>query len=299
MGGTGTGESVGFSVTEAVPVLVPFAWLVAVTVNVCDVTEAGAVYRPVALIVPGVPGGIDQVTAVFDAPVTVAVNCCVCELLNVAVPGVTVTDIGVMVTVAVAVFVGSAWLVAVTVMVCCDATVDGGVYTPVDALIDPGDPPGIDQVTAVFDDPVTVAVKVCVCVGPIVAVGGATETDTGVSVTVAVPVFDGSAWLVAVTVTVCCTAIDDGAVYAPVAGLIDPGDPPGIDQVTNELNVPPTVAVNVCPCVGPSVTVGGATETVTGGACPKESDTIPAGTAPSVVTWPVDGIATRFPAARA
>jgi hypothetical protein len=169
------------------------------------------------------------------------------------------------------------------------------VYTPVDALIDPGDPPGIDQVTAVFDDPVTVAVNVCVCVGPNVAVGGVTETDTGVSVTVAVPDFDGSAWLVAVTVTFCCTAIDEGAVYAPVAGLMDPGDPPGIDQVTTELNVPPTVAVNGCPCDGPSVTVGGATETVTGGAAPNESDTIPAGTAPSVTTCPLGGIATRNP----
>jgi hypothetical protein len=81
--------------------------------------------------------------------------------------------------------------------------------------------------------------------------------------------------------------------------LIDPGDPPGIDQVTTELNVPPTVAVNVCPCDGPSVTVGGATDTVTGGTGPNESDTIPAGTAPSVVTCPVAGIATRNPPSRA
>jgi hypothetical protein len=61
------------------------AWLVAVIVTVLgEGTTAGAVYRPEVVIVPTVefpPTTLftDQVTAVFDVPVTVAVNCCVAE----------------------------------------------------------------------------------------------------------------------------------------------------------------------------------------------------------------------------
>ncbi len=62
----------------------------------------------------------DQVTAVFVVPVTVAVNCCVPPDATVAEVGeiVTVTGAGaVIVAVALADFVGSATLVAVTVAV--------------------------------------------------------------------------------------------------------------------------------------------------------------------------------------
>jgi hypothetical protein len=37
--------------------------------------DAGAVYRPVALMDPGAPGGIDHVTAELEPPITAAVNC--------------------------------------------------------------------------------------------------------------------------------------------------------------------------------------------------------------------------------
>jgi len=60
--------------------------------------------------------------------------------------------------------------------------------------------------------------------------------------TVAVPVFVVSAWLVAVTVTVCCAVMLDGAVYRP-AGVIVPV--PVADHVTAAL-VPVTAAENCC-----------------------------------------------------
>jgi len=57
--------------------LVGFAALVAVMVTVLGYgTVAGAVYRPAAEILP-TAGLSDQVTAVFDVPVTTAVNACV------------------------------------------------------------------------------------------------------------------------------------------------------------------------------------------------------------------------------
>jgi hypothetical protein len=65
----------GIKVTIAEAETVGSAWLVAVTVTVCcDVTLAGAVYKPEELIVP-TDGLIDQLTAVLLAFVTVAENC--------------------------------------------------------------------------------------------------------------------------------------------------------------------------------------------------------------------------------
>jgi hypothetical protein len=61
--------------TVAPPDLVVSATLVAVTVTAWElVMLAGAVYSPVAEMLPTL-GLIDQVTAVFVVPVTVAVNC--------------------------------------------------------------------------------------------------------------------------------------------------------------------------------------------------------------------------------
>ena len=69
----------GISVTVAEAETLVLAWLVAVTLTVCcEVTLAGAVYKPEELIVPVPVGLIDQVTAVLVALVTVAVNCWVC-----------------------------------------------------------------------------------------------------------------------------------------------------------------------------------------------------------------------------
>jgi hypothetical protein len=57
---------------------------------------AGAVYKPVALIVPApVAGATDHVTEALLVPVTAAVNCCVPPPFKLTVAGVTDTDTGV------------------------------------------------------------------------------------------------------------------------------------------------------------------------------------------------------------
>ena len=84
----------GLMVSVAVAVLLGFCRLAAVTVTSCDVVmEDGAVYRPLLLIVP-IDGLIAHVTAVFDAHATDALSCDVCELVSVAVAGVTVPVTG-------------------------------------------------------------------------------------------------------------------------------------------------------------------------------------------------------------
>jgi len=75
----------------------------AATVTVAGLgTELGAVYSPVAVMVPDVelPPAVPltfQVTAAFVVPVTTAANCFVCPGLTVAEAGVTVIVIGVVV----------------------------------------------------------------------------------------------------------------------------------------------------------------------------------------------------------
>lgn len=59
----------------------------AVTVTV--VAEPGAVKSPEGLMVPA---DADQVTAVFDVPVTVAVNCCVPDTARLIIAGEMITD---------------------------------------------------------------------------------------------------------------------------------------------------------------------------------------------------------------
>ena len=111
----------GRTVTVAVPDLVASACEVAVTVTVGGLgTELGAVYSPEVVMVPQVdpvqpvPFKL-QVTAVFDVPETVAVNCCLAPSKTCAVAGETVTTIGATtVTIAVPDLVGSACDVAMT-----------------------------------------------------------------------------------------------------------------------------------------------------------------------------------------
>ena len=75
---------------EAVADFVGSATLVAVMVTVCEeLIEAGAVYRPLTSVPTA--GFIDQVTAVFVLPVTVAVNCEVCEAARFALGGLSPT----------------------------------------------------------------------------------------------------------------------------------------------------------------------------------------------------------------
>ena len=70
-----------------------------------------------------------------------------------------------------------------------------------------------DQVTAVFDVPVTAAVNVWVCEGVSVTLPGVNATLTGgASDTLALADLVESATLVAVTVTVCALVIEAGAV---------------------------------------------------------------------------------------
>ena len=142
-------EVVGGAVTviDAEDDLVGSAALVAVSLYVPGVV--GAVYKPEVVMVPPVP---DQDTAVFVVPETDAVNCWLCPVRSDADEGVTDTDITVgAVTVidAEADLLGSAALVAVTVYM---PGVEGAVYRPAVVI----DPPVPDQVTAVFDVPVTV-----------------------------------------------------------------------------------------------------------------------------------------------
>jgi hypothetical protein len=168
------------SATEALAALVGAATLVAVTVTVwAALMAAGAVYRPVLVIVPTL-GLIDHVTAVFpEPPVTLAVNCWEWEAERLAVAGVTDTDTGASrVTDALADLVGSAALVAVTVTVWAKAIAAGAVYRPVLVMV-----PTLglmDHVTAVFPaPPVTLAVNCCDWADERLAVAGAAETDTG------------------------------------------------------------------------------------------------------------------------
>src|SRR5664279_5257065 len=96
--------------------LVRSATLCAIAITVCGVRILdGAVYRPAEEIVP-TAGLIDQVTAVLLVPKTVAVSCCVPEGARLTVDGLrnTVTAWRSVIT-AVAVFEGSAMLVAVIV----------------------------------------------------------------------------------------------------------------------------------------------------------------------------------------
>jgi hypothetical protein len=95
-------------------------------VTVCGLpSAAGAEYRPLLEIVP-TAGLTDHVTAVFVVPVTAAANCWVPEGATLAVDGLTVTcTAGTTVTLAVAVLLVSATLVAVTVTVCGLVSVAG------------------------------------------------------------------------------------------------------------------------------------------------------------------------------
>ncbi len=91
--------------------LVLSAALVAVTVY--GPAVLGAVYRPLEEMVPPL---VDQLTAVFVVPLTVAVNCCVAPLSRDAVAGEMEIETGAFtVTAAEADLVVSAVLVAVIV----------------------------------------------------------------------------------------------------------------------------------------------------------------------------------------
>ncbi len=85
--GAGGAAAGALRVTDACADFAVLAVLVAVTVKAPAV--APALNRPEVEIVPPVA---DQVTAVFDAPVTVAENCCALPVWTFAEVGLTVTE---------------------------------------------------------------------------------------------------------------------------------------------------------------------------------------------------------------
>jgi hypothetical protein len=109
------------------------------------------VYRPLLEIVPPLA---DQLTAVLVLPVTVAVNCCEAPVCSEAELGEMLTETvgAATLTVAEAVFVLSAALVAVMVKV---PGAFGAVYSPLEETV----PPLAVQLTAVLVVPVTAAVN--------------------------------------------------------------------------------------------------------------------------------------------
>lgn len=176
---------------------------------------------PVVLLPPDIPFTC-HVTDVLLVFCTVAVNCCV-------VPAGTVADVGdsemvtptavVMVTVAEADLVVSAWETAVTVTVAGLGTVAGAVYKPaveiVPTVLLPAVTPFTCHVTAVLLVFFRVAVNCCVVPAVTLAVVGATETlitTELVTVTKAEADFVGSACETAVTVTVAGLGTVAGAV---------------------------------------------------------------------------------------
>jgi hypothetical protein len=121
-------------VTVAFADFVASAVEVAVTITVAGLgIEAGAVYSPVALMVPHdaplqpAPESV-QVTAVLAVPVTVAVNCCWAPVVTFGESGETETATGATtVTTVEADLVASACEVAVTVTVAGLGMVPGAV----------------------------------------------------------------------------------------------------------------------------------------------------------------------------
>jgi hypothetical protein len=115
---------VAVRVTMAVAVLVGSATLDAVIVTVFRLeTVAGAVYTPLTMV--PIAGLSDQVTPVLLLPVTEALNVAAAPAPSDTEAGPIVTATGVRATVALAVLVVSAALVAVTVTVSCFATIVG------------------------------------------------------------------------------------------------------------------------------------------------------------------------------
>jgi hypothetical protein len=122
-----TVTATGTKLTLAFTFLVGSAALAAVTVTVCaDAMVAGAVYTPAAKV--PTDGDIDQLTLVLLDPLTVALNVLDCPPVSEAEEGVMLIDTeGVNDTLAVALLVLSAALVALTATVCDVVTSAGAV----------------------------------------------------------------------------------------------------------------------------------------------------------------------------
>ena len=122
-----TVTATGTKLTWALTFFVGSAALAAVTVTVCaEAMVAGAAYTPAAKV--PTDGDIDQFTLVLPDPLTVALNVLDCPPVSEAEEGVKLIEIdteGVNDTVAVALLVPSAALVALTVTDCAVVTSAG------------------------------------------------------------------------------------------------------------------------------------------------------------------------------
>src|SRR5215469_8519806 len=131
------------------------AALVAVTVTFVALDTLGAANKPLLEIAPA---DAVQVTPVLVVPWTVAENCCVPAEVKFALLGdtvmVMVTVGGAMVTTALAILVGSAALVAVTIRLVLLVTL-GAVNRPLLEIV-----PALElHVTPVLVEPLTVALN--------------------------------------------------------------------------------------------------------------------------------------------
>ena len=137
--------------------------LVAVMVTTCEEsTAAGAVYNPLDKL--PTDGVMDQFTPVSELPVTIAANCKRCTGASTAVAGLmlTLTLVGRSSTTALADLEGSATLVAMIVTDCETVMSEGAVYNPFAKVPTAG---VMDQVTAAFESPTTLAVNCELCDG--------------------------------------------------------------------------------------------------------------------------------------
>jgi hypothetical protein len=202
---------------EALAVLVVSAVLVAVTVTVCDdVTNAGAVYTPLAMVPTA--GDMVQLTAGFPVPVTVGVKVFDCPEVSDALDGASVMETGTRDNTALAVAPGEIWLAAFTVTVWAAEIGEGAVYVPLAKVPTCRD---MDHVMVVLVFPVTVPFSAVDWPATSEVEVGLSVTDTvGTSAIVAVAVLLGFATLFAVTVTFCAEVSVVGTVYTPWALML-------------------------------------------------------------------------------
>src|ERR1019366_1561302 len=153
----------------------------------------------------------------------------------------------------------------------------GAVYKPAALIVPQAVPeqpvPLILQVTLVLLLPVTVALNCACC--PVVSCAVVGETETTILtaiITVAEPERVGSAWEVALTVTLEGAGCVDGAVYSPLCDTVPQDAPPHpiplTPPVTAVLLVPVTCALNCWVRVTTTVAEDGETVTTTGEPAP-------------------------------
>jgi hypothetical protein len=185
----------------------------------------------------------------------------------------------------------SAALVAVTLTLGGAGGADGAVYVAVSAPVlatvpsvaFPPATPFTLHVTRVSGcpDPLTLAVNPCAIPVVTVAAVGATFTATSLSMpTLAAPLADGAATLVALTVTLAGDGKSPGAVYSPALEIVPtvafPPSTPFTLHATRVSVVPVTVAANGRVAPRKTIALIGATLTVTfGGGVEPEDPTEP------------------------